>query len=58
MKKLLEGQYWTIWSWGICTKHKTHEQAVKAAKGCELRGGPPHRIYYVREVVVAPKRKA
>jgi hypothetical protein len=60
--KTRKPQYWTMWNYGfsgewVCSKHKTLSAAQKAADKCEERGGAPHRILEVVEVVPYPRKK-
>jgi hypothetical protein len=48
-------QFWSIISYGahenhICTKHKTHDAAERAARECEAQGGAKHTIFRVTRV--------
>lgn len=44
-------EFWTIWDpagiFQVCSKHRTFEAALSAARQCERRGGAPHDIYEV-----------
>lgn len=48
----MKTEYWTVWGGAdhVCSKHRTSQQAEKAAQRCEADGGAPHRVYKVQQV--------
>jgi hypothetical protein len=48
-------EYWTMHWWGYgtyqrCSRHKTYQAALSAAKKCERVGGSPHDIWACQRI--------